>query len=309
MTLQQLEYILALNEHGNFTKAAEACGVTQPTLSTMIQRLEQELAVPLFDRIKQPIEPTDIGRSVIRQARTILGEASKVKEIIDEASQSITGSFTMSFLPTISPFLVPLVLPKMVETFSEAQVNIKEAKTSDTLNALINREIDLAVIATEPEHHMLQSTLLYYEEFIGYVPKGPKYWDNRILHSSDINAEDLWLLDEGHCFRDQLIRFCKLKDEAKHHLSYSKGSLFGFMHLVEKGFGLTIIPHLAVHYLSEEQKQHCRSFAVPRPTRGIYLVWNNDFVRHSIIKKVTEIIQSAVPKEMLELGSEQNLAK
>lgn len=307
MTLQQLEYIIALNEYGNFTRAADACGVTQPTLSTMIQRLEADLGVTIFDRSRQPVCPTDIGEEIIAQARVILGEAGKMQDLVEEQSTSMTGELDIAFLPTIAPFLLPKLLPRWRKTFSGLKINIKEMKTRDAYDNLLRREIDVAVVASKPEHETLRSRPLYYEEFLGYIPSNNKLFNEPLLHSNDISIEDLWLLSEGHCFRTQLERFCKLKKESRASISYAEGSLMGFMHIVEEGEGMTFIPGLARLYLSPEQQKMVKSFALPRPIRGIHLVWHKDYIRHTLLKKLEESIKETVPKEMLTIAPGQKL--
>lgn len=309
MTLQQLEYIIALAEHANFTKAADVCGVKQPTLSTMIHRLEEELGVTLFDRLKRPVETTDIGEEIVAQARVVLGEAGKITDMVQEEFHAMSGTLSIALLPTIAPFLLPLLLPSLQGAFKGVSLEIKELKTSICLEALLQRELDLAIIASEPENPLLRSRPLFYEEFLGYVSRNIKSFDKPLLHSSDVMPEDLWLLDEGHCFRDQLVRFCKLKEQSQQNISYGEGSIFGFMHMVEAGHGLTFIPQLAKRYLSSEQLKLVRPFAMPRPVRGIYLVWHKDFVRHTILNRVEETVKQSVPQEMLELELGQLLAR
>lgn len=309
MTLQQLEYIIALDEYGNFTRAADACGVTQPTLSTMIQRLETELGITIFDRTRQPIATTEIGEDIIAQAKVVLGEAGKMEDIVREKSIDLMGTLNISFLPTIAPFLLPILLPKMRQALGGLKINIKELKTNDAYDDLLRRNIDMAVVASEPENDAFRSRLLYYEEFLGYIPPSNKLFHEPLLHSSAISIDELWLLSEGHCFRSQLERFCKLKEESEAAISYAEGSLMGFMHMVEEGEGMTFIPSLAKRYLSEEQSKMVKTFALPRPIRGIYLVCHKDYIRYTLLKKVEETIKATVPQEMLTIAAGQKIAK
>ncbi len=307
MTLQQLEYIIALDEYGNFTRAAEACGVTQPTLSTMIQRLETDLGITIFDRSKQPVIPTEIGENIIAQARVVLGEASKMNALVQEKYSALTGTLRMSLLPTIAPFLVPKLMPELHKNFTDLKISILEKKTAVAYDSLIRREIDVAVVATEPDNDALRYRGLYYEEFLGYVSPQSKMFKEAVVHSSEVPINDLWLLSEGHCFRDQLKQFCKLKKESDAAISYAEGSLLGFMHMVEEGEGMTFIPELALEYLCPEQKKMVKPFAVPHPARAIYLVWHKDYVRFALLKQLAETIRNAVPKHMLSLAPIQKL--
>lgn len=307
MTLQQLEYLLALDRHRQFAKAAAACDITQPTLSTMIQRLEEELGVTLFDRTQQ--RPTEIGLKVIDQAKCILQEASQIRSIIDEEKHTIQGTFTLAILPTIAPYLLPMVLPKWRTSFKDLELRIVEMKTSDCLKAIADRTIDMAIIASDPEHTDIRYSQLYFEEFLGYVSRNEKIYRSSVVRTAEVDAQRMWLLDEGHCFRDQLVRFCQLKSQSKAKLTYSEGNLLSFMHLVEAGQGLTFIPKLAERYLDTNQRTLIRPFAIPRPVRGIYLAYRRDFVRQSILALFEESIQSSVPREMLSISPEQMLAK
>ncbi len=307
MTIQQLEYILAVDHYRHFAKAAEHCRVTQPTMSMMVQKLEDELGIKLFDRSVQPLKPTAAGTKVIQQARAVLLQASRIKDIVKEEAFSLKGSFRLAVLPTIAPYLLPRFLQHLAEEHTELDVRVLEMQTAPTLEALKKGEIDAAIIANEPVESELQGTLLYYEEFFAYVSKNEAVFKKQLIRTADISDERLWLLDEGHCFRDQLMRFCQRERVKLHQAAYRMGSLETFMHMVESGYGMTFIPELATLQLCPEQKELVRTFAIPRPTREIYFVTRKDFIRHSLSKILIEHIQEAVPKEMLRLKVGQKL--
>ncbi len=307
MTIQQLEYILAVDHYRHFAKAAEHCRVTQPTMSMMVQKLEDELGIKLFDRSVQPLKPTAAGTKVIQQARTVLLQASRIKDIVKEEAFSLKGTFRLAVLPTIAPYLLPRFLQHLAEEHTELDVRVLEMQTAPTLEALKKGDIDAAIIANEPVESELQGTLLYYEEFFAYVSKNETNFKKQLIRTADISDERLWLLDEGHCFRDQLMRFCQRERVKLHQAAYRMGSLETFMHMVESGYGMTFIPELATLQLCHEQKELVRTFAIPRPTREIYFVTRKDFIRHSLSKILIEHIQEAVPKEMLRLRVGQKL--
>lgn len=307
MTIQQLEYILAVDQFRHFAKAAEHCRVTQPTLSAMIQKLEEELGVKLFDRTVQPVCPTAIGAKVLLQARTILSHASQVKEIISEEQRSLTGTFRLAVLPTIAPYLLPRFFPQFMEKYPDLDIRVTEMKTPDIRQALHDGEIDAAIIATRMEDSTLSEVPLFYEQFYGYVSRKEPLFKHDVIRTSDITGERLWLLDEGHCFRDQLMRFCQMEAVKIHQMAYRLGSMETFMHMVESGKGITFIPELAVLQLSAEQKELVRPFAIPRPTRQVMLVTSKDFIRNNLLRALTDEIQTAVPKEMLSLQAVQCL--
>lgn len=307
MTIQQLEYILAVDQCRHFAKAAEFCRVTQPTLSMMIQKLEDELGIKLFDRSVQPVKPTAAGVKVIAQARSVLHQAALIKDIVKEEEQSLKGAFRLAVLPTIAPYLLPRFLQHLAEQHKELDIRIQEMQTAPTLAALQNGEIDAAIIANEPLESNLEGTLLFYEEFFCYVSKNEAVYRKNLIRTADISDERLWLLDEGHCFRDQLMRFCQREQVKLHQAAYHLGSLETFMHMVESGYGMTFIPELATLQLCPEQKDLVRTFAIPRPTREIYFVTRKDFVRFALSKLLIEHIRESVPKEMLNLKAGQKL--
>lgn len=307
MNLQQLEYILAVDTYRHFAKAAEHCRVTQPTLSMMIQRLEEEIGARIFDRSTQPVQPTLLGERIIRQARAILHEAYLIKEIVHEEEGSLKGKFKLAILPTIAPYLLPRFFQQMTDKYPELDIQLMEMQTQPSLAALQDGSLDAALIASQPENPKLQSRILFYEQFFGYVSENESIFHNEIIRTSDINGERLWLLDEGHCFRDQLVRFCKMEKVKIRQAAYRLGSMETFMRMVESGNGITFIPELAVSQLSAEQKKLIRPFAIPRPTRQITLVTRQDFIRHSILDILTACIQESVPAEMLTLHNTQKL--
>lgn len=307
MNIQQLEYILAVDQFRHFAKAAEHCRVTQPTLSMMIQKLEDELGVKLFDRNTQPVRPTPSGRKIIDQARIVLHQTALIKDIVNEEGQSLKGTFRLSVLPTIAPYLLPRFFQQLAEEHKDLDIRVQEMQTAATITALINGNIDAAIIASHPLEQQLQGETLFYEAFFGYVSPKESIFKNDLIRSSDVNGERLWLLDEGHCFRDQLMRFCQLEKVKLHQTAYRLGSMETFMRMVESGNGITFIPELAVFQLSEEQKKLVRPFAIPRPVREIVLITRKDFIRHTIGHILSEAIKKSVPKDMLTLKANQKI--
>lgn len=254
MNFQQLEYILAVSTLRHFAKAAEYSHVTQPTLSMMIQKLEEELDIKIFDRNAHPIRPTPAGERIIEQARKVLYQASLINDIAKEEKKSLSGIFRISVLPTVAPYLLPRFFPQLLKQYPDLDIRISEMKTNDCIESLLSTKADAAIIANSINHKELKEEVLYYEEFFGYVSSQETAFKNDIIRSSDINGERLWLLDEGHCFRDQLIRFCQMESVKVHQQAYRLGSLETFMRMVESGNGVTFIPELAIYQLNETQK-------------------------------------------------------
>lgn len=303
MNIQQLEYILAVEQFRHFAKAAEHCHVTQPTLSMMIQKLEDELGVKLFDRTTQPVKPTSAGSKVIEQARIVLYQTSLIKDIVKEEEQSLSGTFRLAVLPTIAPYLLPRFFAQLTERYPDLDIRILEMKTAPSLAALQRGEIDAAIIASQPKEPQLQAQTLFYEQFFGYVAKGDPLFKKSLIRTADISDEHLWLLDEGHCFRDQLLRFCQMEKVKVRQAAYRLGSMETFMRMVESGNGVTFIPQLATYQLSHEQQELVRPFAIPKPTREIMWVTRTDFVRHAIAQIIVESIRQAVSQGAAHIAS------
>ena len=303
MTLQQLEYIVAVYRTRHFVKAAEACGVTQPTLSAMIQKLEAELDVKLFERSSQQVMPTAIGKVVVEQAWKVLNRARKLKDIVAEEKKSLTGTFRLGILPTIAPYLLPRFFPRLMRENSSLEIRVVEMKTSDIRRAIDRGEIDAAVMVDTGDLDDYALTTLFYEQFLAYVSPSDQLSAKKSIKTSDLSNELLWLLDEGHCFRDQLVKYCQLKAAKTSQSAYSLGSIETFMRIVENGQGVTFIPELATMQLTPTQKELVRPFAIPIPTREVVMATSKAFVRQSLLNMIVGQIRKSVPEKMLKLNN------
>ena len=303
MTLQQLEYIVAVYRTRHFVKAAEACGVTQPTLSAMIQKLEAELDVKLFERSSQQVMPTAIGKVVVEQAWKVLNRARKLKDIVAEEKKSLTGTFRLGILPTIAPYLLPRFFPRLMRENSSLEIRVVEMKTAYIRRAIDRGEIDAAVMVDTGDLDDYALTTLFYEQFLAYVSPSDQLSAKKSIKTSDLSNELLWLLDEGHCFRDQLVKYCQLKAAKTSQSAYSLGSIETFMRIVENGQGVTFIPELATMQLTPPQKELVRPFAIPIPTREVVMATSKVFVRQSLLNMIVGQIRNSVPEKMLKLNN------
>ena len=303
MTLQQLEYIVAVYRTRHFVKAAEACGVTQPTLSAMIQKLEAELDVKLFERSSQQVMPTAIGKVVVEQAWKVLNRARKLKDIVAEEKKSLTGTFRLGILPTIAPYLLPRFFPRLMRENSSLEIRVVEMKTADIRRSIDRGEIDAAVMVDTGDLDDYALTTLFYEQFLAYVSPSDQLSAKKSIKTSDLSNELLWLLDEGHCFRDQLVKYCQLKAAKTSQSAYSLGSIETFMRIVENGQGVTFIPELATMQLTPTQKELVRPFAIPIPTREVVMATSKAFVRQSLLNMIVGQIRKSVPEKMLKLNN------
>ncbi len=300
MNFQQLEYIVAVDRLKNFVKASEACFVTQATLSMMIKKLEDELDIKIFDRSKQPVKTTIIGIELITQAQKILLESKKIKEIVASEKGIVSGELKLGIIPTLAPYLLPLFLKKMKEAFPLVKLLINELTTDVIIQKLKTGEIDLGILATPLHDKRLNERPLFYEKYYLYVNDKEKGFNKQFVLPKEIDVNRLWLLEEGHCMRSQILNFCALKKqhEFEESFHYNAGSIETLKNMVDANFGMTIIPELATHNLSKTQSKRIRLFNDPIPVREISLVTHREFLKEKLIKKLEEVILSVIPSEM-----------
>ncbi|PEN09200.1 transcriptional regulator [Longimonas halophila] len=274
MTFTQLTYLVALDEHRHFSQAAEACHVSQPTLSVQLRKLEDELGVALLDRSHQPIVPTGAGERLIAQARTVLAERDRLQALAEEVQERVTGTLRLGLLPTLSPYLIPLILPALETAYPDMTLVLREWPTAEVLDALQRDILDVGLIATDEAGSDFHVEPLFTEPFVGYVAPDHRLTDCSPLDVSALSLDDLWLLSEGHCFRDQVLQICsRHPKDTSSHARLKSGSLETLVRLVQRSGGMTLLPALATCHMSEhEQSTYVRQFASPPPSRTIRLV-------------------------------------
>ena len=299
MTLVQLEYIVALDTYRSFGIAAEKCFVTQPTMSMQVQKLEEELGVKLFDRSKQPITPTEIGTDVLEQARNILKESYKLKELINNQKSVVSGELRIGIIPTMAPYLMPKVIPAFMENYPDVQLVIWEYMTDQIIHELKNGLLDCGILSTPLEDKSLQEIPLFYESFVAYLSKSSPLMGKKNLKPSDINLDDLWLLNEGHCMRNQILNICKQKksDDLK-PFEYNTDSVETLKRMVEMNNGITLLPELSISDFTVKQLDRVRYFKSPEPTREISIVTHRNFLKRKLILALEKEILDAIPKRM-----------
>ena len=302
MNLQQLEYIIAVDKLKNFVKASEACFVTQATLSMMIKKLEEELDVKIFDRSKQPVKTTEIGRKIISQAAQIILESKRLKEIIDDEKDIISGELRVGIIPTLAPYLLPLFLRAFMQAFPLVKLIINEFTTDVITQKLKNGDLDTAILATPLNDSSINEEVLFYESYYLYVSHKEKGFSKKIVLPKDIDVNRLWLLEEGHCMRSQILNFCALKKqkEGGENFHYNAGSIETLKNMVDTNFGMTIIPELATYNMNSAQKKRLRSFKAPTPVREISIITHREFLKAKLIQSLKEIICSVIPPHMMQ---------
>ncbi|MDR0543269.1 MAG: hydrogen peroxide-inducible genes activator [Dysgonamonadaceae bacterium] len=302
MNIQQLEYILAVDNFRHFAKAAEACNVTQPTLSMMIQKLEEELDVKIFDRTKHPIEPTLVGQKIIGQARVVLKHFGQIKEVVANEQNVAHGTFKMGIIPTVASYLVPVMLEKQQHTYSEIELLLKETTTGNLIKEILNGSLDGGILAGPLHHPELTEYPVYYEKFYAYVsPLNDLLYREKAIDLNQIDINDVWLLENEHCLRGQIERLCRLKKRIPAEnaaIKYESGSIETLIHVVDYNPGITIIPEMHAMGLSEDKQENLRPFKNTTAVREVSLVVSNDYVRKTLLNRILEIIRESVPKSM-----------
>jgi len=306
MTLTQLSYIVAVDKYRHFATAAQNIYITQPTLSMQIQKLEDELGVLIFDRSKSPVVPTSIGEEIIEQAKVILSGAKHIEDMVSVNDGELRGSFRVGIIPTIAPYLVPLFLKPFSEKHPNVKLVFEEALTANVMEGLQEDHFDVGIIATPTNQHIYEHEL-FSEPFLGYLSPGHEFTKKDKLCIDDLYSQDLWLLTEGHCFRDQTIKLCKKTNDKLIHsnISFASGNLETLKRLVEQNFGITLIPYLAM----QEHDTRCangvvKEFVAPVPTRKIRLVYSREFLKQNIVSAFVETIKESIPEELKNVKDE-----
>jgi len=300
MTIVQLEYIVAVDTHRHFGKAAEHCFVSQPTLSAQIQKLEEELGVKLFDRSKQPILPTEPGVQLIEQARRILGECAIFTEMVDSKKNILTGELRIGVIPTLAPYLLPLFIQSFAKKFPLVKLVINELTTDLLIDRLREGRVDVGLLITPLYEKGIKEDVLFYEEMVAYISKKNAAYKKTYVLPTDIDPEKLWLLEEGHCFRSQIVNLCELRRSTKEgsHFEYEAGSLETLRRMVEINDGITILPELATFDLTEEQKNSVRHFTKPSPVREVSIITHRDFVKKRLVEALKTAILASLPEKV-----------
>lgn len=302
MNIQQLEYVLAVDKHRHFLKASESCFITQATLSAMIKKLEEELNVILFDRSKHPVEPTAIGKKIIEQAKISLREIYRIQDIINEDKDEIKGELRIGIIPSLAPYLLPLFIKNFLDTYKDVAVTINEYTTNEIQEKLIDGSLDVGILAIPLLNNDLKEEPLFYEEFFYYSNTEILSQSKKQILPKDVNPNNLLLLEEGHCFRTQIINLCELrkKDFTSLKLNYQSGSIETIRKMVDLNMGCTILPELTLSMLTLEQKKKLSRFEKPSPVREIGLVTHRHFIKEKLIKVLTDCILNSVPQSMLD---------
>jgi LysR family hydrogen peroxide-inducible transcriptional activator len=301
ITITQVKYLLALDKTRHFGKAAEMCAVSQPSLSMQIHKLEEDLEVVLFDRNKKPILPTHRGELLIQQAKELMREYDQFLAIGQKDSSEPSGSFKLGVIPTLSPYVLPLFLARFSERFPKVDLVVDELKTEEIIEQLKDDSLDAGILATPLREKGIRENILFYEPFYLYTSKEHPFSKRESVSEKDLSSEGLWLLEDGHCFRNQVVNFCSLGTQSGVYPNvHFEGANFETLrYLIRKTKGYTLFPYLFLKQLgSKEKSSHVKAFNKPVPSREVSLVYQRRQWKLDIVEALDSCIRESVPKEL-----------
>ena len=297
MNLQQLRYVVAVNRFRKITKAAESCNVSQPTLSAMLQKLEEELDIRIFERSNKSVIPTTAGEKIIRQAETALLEIDRIGEIVLEGKGQIGGKFALSVGPTIAPYILPKFIKKYRESFPSVELSIQELKVNFMLEALLRGELDAGIAISENAREGILEIPLYTEKFLVYLAES--CWRKLPVFKPDnLEHENMWIMKDAQCLRDSAFSFCKSRQKGNH--IYEAGSITTLVHIVDENGGFTIIPEMHLPFLSDKQRENVRPIEGDYLSqRRVSLYIKEDYIRQRMLNTVTDTLKKFIPERMI----------
>lgn len=304
MNLQQLEYIIAVDRRRHFARAAEDCCVTQPTLSMMIQKLEEELGIKIFDRSRQPVQPTLAGELLLAQARKALHEVALLGDIVRRQKTMLTGELRLGIIPTLAPYLLPRFVQSFLEKYPGVQLSITERFTATLIDELKKSHLDAAILVTPVHDAAIREQPLFYEPLLVFSSHG---YDKTYLLPEDIDPNELLLLEEGHCLRSQIMNLCELKRHAANRLQYEAGSLETLIRLVRTCHCVTVLPALAVETLSPVEQERVFPFQAPVPVREVSLATHRNYLKSDLIAALGAEIMESIPEAFRQFAGERRM--
>lgn len=296
MNFQQLEYILAVHQHKHFGIAAENCNITQATLSAMIKKLEEEIDVIIFDRSHKPIKTTAIGLEIIEKAQNILAIQQELK-LVNDNKDILKGTLKIGIIPTVAPSLLPILLPEIFKSYPELKLVIHEITTEEIIHQLEMDQIDIGILATPLDNDNIEEHILYYEPMLVYgMEKSP----TNFITSSQVKDKNIWLLEEGHCFRNQSLKICDLQEKKvkEENLQLEANSFETLINITDKFGGLTLLPELYCNQLSAAKRNRLNQFNTPVPVREISIVTYRSVANAKYIDKLSQLINQLIKPKL-----------
>lgn len=301
MNIQQLEYLIAVDKYKHFGKAAQACFITQPTLSAMIQKLEEELDLKIFDRSQHPIRTTDAGKEILKYAYKITEEVNEMRVAANELNQMVAGKVSLGIIPTVSPFILPEEIFGFLQKNPNIEMEIREMNTDNVIKALKNGEIDAGIIATPyQEANVFFNDVLFNEELMIYTSAEGASTGSKFIIPEDIDADKVWLLEEGNCLTTQFENICNLKENhlKPQNLNFKASNISTLVQMVNKIGGMTLLPELAVNQMSESQRAKVVRFNKPFPYREISLIYYKPTYKQKILDELVAFIRAELPGKL-----------
>ena len=295
MTITQFQYVLAVAKYKNFTTAAEHSFVTQPTLSMQIQKLEEELGVIIFDRSKKPLQITEVGERIVKQAQVIVNESERMNDIVAQEKGFIGGEFRVGIIPTVSPTLLPMFLTNFIKKYPKVCLKIEEQTTENILKKIADGSYDAGILATPLHNPNIIEKPLYYEPFVAYIPVNHRLQNAKTIYSEDLDINDILMLEDGHCFKDSVLNICNQDIiESKEHFQLKSGSFETLVRLANEGLGMTLLPYLHTLERKEKEKECVHYFVEPYPAREISLIYHKNELKMQIIKALHDTISGVI---------------
>lgn len=310
MTLQQLEYIVAVHKEKNFSKAADKCFVTQPTLSMQIHKFEEVLGAVIFDRSKQPVVATALGMEIIAIAQDVLKDTRRIQELVEDAKGQISGDLRIGIIPTVAPYLVPMFLTGFLEQYPNVNLILEEMPTDDIVRNLKMDLLDAGILVTPLSDLQIHEKPLYYEPFVAYVSPSSEMYAHNMLSPKDMDLSEIWLLNEGHCMQSQVINLCyeRKKRRLVPNFEYRAGSIETLRKMVELNEGATLLPELALRDLQEHQMKMVRRFEDPQPVREVSMVTHRNYVKKGLLNALLNSIKACIPEDMQHIEGKNRIA-
>lgn len=300
MNLQQLKYIMAIDRFRNFAKAADACNISQPTLSAMLMKLEEELDVRIFERSNKMVTLTAVGEKILRQAQTVVMETDRITEIVREEKGALSDAFSLSVGPTIAPYLLPKFIKHYQESYPSVALSISEMKANFMLDALLRGELDAGIAIADNVRPGILEIPLYSERF--YVYLAESCWRKLpVFKPENLEHENMWIMKEAQCLRDSAFSFCKVRSKGRH--IYEAGSIETLIRIVDENGGYAIIPEMHLPFLTEQQRANVRKIEGDYLSlRRVSLYIKDDYVREMMLNTVVNVLKTFMPNGMLNEG-------
>lgn len=300
MNIQQLEYLIAVDKYKHFGKAAQACFITQPTLSAMIQKFEDELDVKIFDRTTHPIRTTDIGSQIIEQAKKVIDSVNELRNTADLLNNVLGGKINLGIIPTVSTYILPTEIFDFLQNHPKVEMNVKELTTENVIRGLKSGELDAGIISTPYDAaNEFYQDFLFNEELMIYSSHSDFKKDTYIV-PEEIDVDKVWLLEEGNCLRTQFENICHLKENSlkPKNLEFKASNIGTLIQMVDKVGGISIIPELAQNQLSDEQNEKVSRFRKPFPYREISVIYYKPTYKQKIIDELVSSIKQSVATKL-----------